>query len=195
MRAAWISTVAAIGTIVAATVMTGTASAEVTSGYQVGESVGAAQVIKVAGSELDGIPAGKELCYRCRMGSRPVVMVFARTADEKLAKLLKKLDEEIEEHQDAKLSSFVNMLGTDVDSLKKDAAEFVKVNGIERIAFVVPKDDSKNGPADYKIAPDADLTVVCFKGGKVTANHALAKGQLSDEKIDAIVEAACSMAD
>ena len=89
----------------------------------------------------------------------------------------------------------MNMLGTDVDSLKKDAAEFVKVNGIERIAFVVPKDDSKNGPADYKIAPDADLTVVCFKGGKVTANHALAKGQLSDEKIDAIVEAACSMAD
>ena len=46
MRAAWISTVAAIGTIVAATVMTGTASAEVTSGYQVGESVGAMTVTK-----------------------------------------------------------------------------------------------------------------------------------------------------
>ena len=194
MRAAWISTVVAIGTIVAATVMTGTASAEVTSGYQVGESVGAAQVIKVAGSELDGIPAGKELCYRCRMGSRPVVMVFARTADEKLAKLLKKLDEEIEEHASAKLTGFVNMLGTDPESLKKDAAEFVKLQGLERIAFVVPQ-DSANGPDDYKIAPDADLTVVCFKGGKVTANHALAKGQLSDEKIDAIVEAACSMAD
>jgi len=191
MRAAWISTVAAIG-IIAATIMTGTASAEVTSGYQVGESVGAAQVIKVAGSELDGIPAGKELCYRCRMGSRPVVMVFARTADEKLAKLLKKLDEEIEEHQDAKLSSFVNMLGTDVDSLKKDAAEFVKVNGIERIAFVVPK-EPKDGPAGYKISPDADLTVVCFKDGTVVANHALAKGQLSEPKIDAIVKAACKM--
>ena len=182
MRAAWISTVAAIG-IIAATIMTGTASAEVTSGYQVGESVGAAQVIKVAGSELDGIPAGKELCYRCRMGSRPVVMVFAR-----------KLDEEIEEHASAKLTGFVNMLGTDPDAIKKDAAEFVKLQGLERIAFVVPE-DSANGPADYKIAPDADLTVVCFKGGKVTANHALAKGQLSDEKIDAIVEAACSMAD
>jgi hypothetical protein len=121
-------------------------------------------------------------------------MVFARTADEKLAKLLKKLDEEIEEHASTKLTGFVNMLGTDAESLKKDTAEFVKQQGIERIAFVVPQ-DSANGPADYKIAPDADLTVVCFKGGKVTANHALAKGQLSDEKIDAIVEAACSMAD
>ena len=194
MRAAWISTVAAIG-IIAATIMTGTASAEVTSGYQVGESVGAMTVTKVTGNPLDGVPDGKTLCYRCKMGSRPVVMVFARTADEKLAKLLKKLDEEIEEHQDAKLSSFVNMLGTDVDSLKKDASEFVKVNGIERIAFVVPKDDSKNGPADYKIAPDADLTVVCFKAGKVTANHAVAKGELSEEKIDAIVDSACSMAE
>jgi hypothetical protein len=193
MRAAWISTVAAIG-IIAATVMTGTASAEVTSGYQVGESVGAMTVTKVTGNPLDGVPDGKTLCYRCKMGSRPVVMVFTRTADEKLAKLLKKLDEEIEEHASAKLTGFVNMLGADPESLKKDAAEFVKLQGLERIAFVVPQ-DSANGPADYKIAPDADLTVVCFKGGKVTANHALAKGQLSDEKIDAIVEAACSMAD
>ena len=43
------------------------------------------------------------------------------------------------------------------------------------------------------IAPDADLTIVCFKGGKVKANHAVAKGQLSDDKIDAIVESACAM--
>jgi len=194
MRAAWFSAVAAIGMATAATIMTGTASAEVTSGYQVGETVGAMTVTKVTGNSLDGIPDGQSLCYRCKMGSRPVVMVFARTADEKLAKLLKLLDEEIEEHQDAKLSSFVNMLGTDADSLKKDATEFVKLHGLERIAFVVP-DDSANGPAAYKIAPDADVTVVCFKGGKVTANYAVAKGQLSEEKIDAIVDSACSMAE
>jgi len=178
--------------VVAAAVVCGVASAEVTSGYQVGDSVGAMTVTKVAGNPLDGVPEGKELCYRCRMGSRPVVMVFARTADANLAKLLKKLEEEIEEHQDAKLTSFVNMLGTDVESLKKDTAEFVKVNGIERIAFVVPK-EPKDGPAGYKISPDADLTVVCFKDGTVVANHALAKGQLSEPKIDAIVKAACKM--
>jgi hypothetical protein len=168
------------------------ASAELTSGPAVGDSVGAFTVTKVAGNPADGVADGKSLCYRCKMGARPVVMVFARSADEKLAKLLKKIEEEIEEHQDAKLTSFVNMLGTDVDSLKKDTAEFVKVNGIERIAFVVP-DEPKNGPDDYKISPDADLTVVCFKDGKVVANHALAKGQLSEPKIDAIVKAACKM--
>ncbi|MFM7290564.1 MAG: hypothetical protein ACKO6B_04955 [Planctomycetia bacterium] len=192
MRTAWFRTMAAVGIAVAATALAGVARAEVTSGQQVGESVGAMTVTKVTGNTLDGVPDGKTLCYRCKMGSRPVVMVFARTADDKLAKLLKKLDEEIEEHASAKLTGFVNMLGGDAESLKKDAAESVKLHGIERIAFVVPE-ESANGPADYKIAPDADLTIVCFKGGKVQANHAMAKGQLSDEKIDAIVEAACAM--
>jgi hypothetical protein len=151
-------------------------------------------VTKVTGNPLDGVPDGKTLCYRCKMGSRPVVMVFARTADEKLGKLLKKLDEEIEEHASAKLTGFVNMLGTEPESLKKDAAEFVKLQGLERIAFVVPE-DSANGPADYKIAPDADLTVVCYKEGTVKANHAFSAGGLSDEKIDAIVHASCEMAE
>ena len=192
--AAWVKAMTAVGVVVTATVVAGVASAEMTSGHQVGESVGAMTVTKVAGNPLDGIQDGQSLCYRCRMGSRPVVMVFARSADQKLAKLLKKIEEEIEEHQDAKLTGFVNMLGTDPASLKKDAAEFVKANGLERIAFVVPEEPA-NGPADYKIAPDADLTIVCFKGGKVKANHALAKGQLSDEKIDAIVESACQMLD
>lgn len=191
MRTARLLTMAVVG-IVAAAIGAGAALAEVTSGQQVGETVGAMTVTKVTGNPLDGVPDGKTLCYRCKLGQRPVVMVFARTADAGLAKLLKKLDEEIEEHESAKLTGFVNMLGTDAESLKKDAAEFVKLHGIERIAFMVPK-DAANGPDDYKIAPDADLTVVCFKDGKVRANHAFAKGQLSDEKIDAIVEAACAM--
>ena len=65
------------------------ASAEVTSGPQVGEMVGAFTVTKVAGNAEDGVTDGKTLCYRCKMGSRPVVMVFARSADEKLAKFVK----------------------------------------------------------------------------------------------------------
>jgi hypothetical protein len=44
-----------------------------------------------------------------------------------------------------------------------------------------------------KIAPDAEVTVICYKGGKVQANHAFAKGGLSDEKIDAVVAASCKL--
>ena len=170
------------------------AQAEVTSGPQVGEQVGAFTVTKVAGNADDGVDEGKTLCYRCRMGQRPVVMVFARSADEKLAKFLKKLEEEIEEHQDTKLSAFVNMIGTDEDALKKSAADFVAKHGLTRVAFVVPT-QAKDGPDNLKIAPDADLTVVCYKEGTVKANHAFAAGGLSDDKIDALVHASCEMAE
>ena len=128
------------------------------------------------------------------MGQRPVVMVFARSADEKLAKFCKELDEEIEEHADTKLTAFVNMIGAEEESLKKSAADFVSKHGIKRVAFVVPE-DMKNGPEDFKIAPDADVTVVCYKEGEVKANHAFAAGGLSDEKIEAIVHASCEMAE
>ena len=47
------------------------ASAEVTSGPQVGESVGAFTVTKVAGNPDDGVAVGKTLCYRCKMGRGP----------------------------------------------------------------------------------------------------------------------------
>ena len=168
------------------------AQAEVTSGPQVGDSVGAFTVTKVTGNADDGVDDGKSLCYRCKMGQRPVVMVFARSADEKLAKLLKKIEEEVEEHQDEKLMSFVNMIGADSESLKKATEEFASKHGLKRIAFVVPE-DAKDGPADFNIAPDADVTVVCYREGKVKANHAFAKGGLSDDKIDAVVKASCAL--
>ena len=179
-----------------AMVVTGAAvaSAEVTSGPQVGEMVGAFTVTKVAGNAEDGVTDGKTLCYRCKMGSRPVVMVFARSADEKLAKFVKELEGEIEEHQEAKLTAFVNMIGTDEEALKKAAADFVAKHGITRVAFVVPT-QAKDGPENLKIAPDADLTVVCYREGTVKANHAFSAGGLSDEKIDAIVHASCEMAE
>jgi len=182
---------------VAAALVVGTAvvaSAEVTSGPQVGDSVGAFTVTKVTGNPDDGVDEGRTLCYRCKMGARPVVMIFARSADEKLAKLLKELDEELDEHKEDKLTGFVNMIGADADTLKKASSEFVAKHGIKRIAFVVPE-DTKDGPPDFKIAPDADVTVVCYKGGTVKANHAFAKGGLSDEKIDAVVSASCKLVD
>ena len=62
-----------------------------------------------------------------------------------------------------------------------------QIGGIKRIWL--------NSKLVYNIAPDADLTVICYKGGEVKANHAFASGGLSEEKIDAIVDASCEMAE
>lgn len=167
-------------------------AADITSGPQVGDAVGAFTVTKVTGNPDDGVDDGKTLCYRCKMGKRPVVMIFARTADAKLAKLCEKIEEEIVEHEDAKLTAFVNLLGSDAEALKKSAADLVTKHEIKKVAFVVPE-DSANGPADFKLAPEADVTVICYKEGVVTANHALAKDALCCEVIDAIVEDSCAL--
>ena len=166
--------------------------ADVKSGPQPGDSVGAFTVTKVTGNADDGVADGKSLCYRCKMGARPVVMVFARSGDESLAKLMKKIDEEVEEHQAEKLTSFVNMLGTDQASVKKATGAFVAKHSIKHIAFVVPE-DLKDGPSEFNISPEAAVTVVLYKDGTVKANHALAAGQLTEAKIDAIVADACKL--
>ena len=184
----FLTTVVALACVATA----GLAWADLVSGPQPGETVGAFTVTKVAGNATDGVSDGKTLCYRCRMGSRPVVMLFARTGDASLAKLVSELEEEIKEHEAEKLSGFVNMIGGDTDALKAAAAKFVKDNGVERMAFVVPE-DAENGPGNLNIAPEADLTVVCYKGGKVQASHAFKKGELSDDAISELVESSCSL--
>jgi len=156
------------------------------SGPQTGEGVGAYQVTKVAGAESEGVKDGSNLCYRCRMGSRPVVMVFARSADKSLAQLTKELDQVVAKNSDKKLASFVNLLGKDEDALKKQAAEFVNGNKLENVAFVVPH-DQPNGPGSYKINPEADVTVLIYREGKVVVNHTLAAGKLNDGAIKQIV--------
>ena len=168
------------------------ARAEVTSGPQVGDRVGPFDVTKVAGNPGDGWKEGQHGCYRCKTGNKPVVMVFARTADDKLATLVKKVEEEVAEHEDEKMMAFVSMIGTDAEALKKAAAEFCAKHGFARTAFVVP-DDVEHGPPDFKIAPDADVTVICYREGKVRANHAFPKGGLTDDTIDAVVEASCAL--
>lgn len=161
-------------------------AAEFKSGPQAGEMVGAFTVVKAAGAADDGVKVGDELCYRCRMGNRPMVMVFARTADAKLAALVKQLDKVVADNKEKKMGSFVSLLGDKPDDLKAAAKSFVEKNKIENIAFVVPE-ENKTGPSDYNLDEKADVTVLIYRDGKVAANHALAAGGLSDSEIKSIV--------
>jgi hypothetical protein len=129
---------------------------------------------------------GKSLCYRCKLGKRPVVMIFARKADDNLATLVKELDKVVADNTEKKAASFLNMLGGDADSQKAAAEKFITGTGTKNIAVVVPN-DSENGPTDYKISPDAEVTVLIYKDGKVSKNHALAAGALNKEAVSKII--------
>ena len=67
-------------------------AAEVKSGLQAGADIGAFYVTKVAGAEADGVKTKANLCYRCKNGKRPQVMVFTRSSDDNVVNLIDQLD-------------------------------------------------------------------------------------------------------
>ncbi len=162
-------------------------AAELTSGLQPGDLVGAFNVEKCGGALNDGREVGSNFCYRCMLGRKPTVMVFARKADKDLAKLAKELDQHIAKNSDQKLSSFINLIGSEPADLKSTARDFADKNGLENVALVVP-DDAQNGPEEFKINPEAEVTVTIYRDGKVAASHAVAPGKLTQEEIQAILK-------
>ena len=52
-------------------------AAELKSGLEPGKLIGPFDVVKCAGPD-DNVKVGSELCYRCKYGARPMVMVFSR---------------------------------------------------------------------------------------------------------------------
>ncbi len=146
---------------------------EIKSGPQPGDRIGAFDVVKCAGAADDGVDVGNKLCYRCRYGSKPMVMVFARKSDESLASLVKQLDSAVAQNSDKQLKAFVNLVGENRDAAEAAAKTFGEKNKFANVPIVVPE-ESENGPDNYGINPKAEVTVIVASGGKVTSSHAFA---------------------
>lgn len=178
MKSPLLTAVSAIALLAACT-FSSTASADeaktgLKSGPQKGDQIGAFYVTKLCGAEDDGVKEGKNLCYRCRNGGRPQVMVFTRSADAKVAKLIEQLDAAVAKNEDKELRVFVNFMGDDKDDVTDAAKKFAKVSKAKNVPFVIPN-EFENGPDNYGINSKAEVTVVMASDMSVKANHAVAK--------------------
>ena len=155
------------------------AETNVKSGLQVGA--------KVPGPfhplNINGAKAGEKNCLYCQNGANPVAMVFARDVSEPLTKLIKELDSCTAKHGDAKMGSFVVFL-SDEESLAKQLKE---VADKEKLQHTVLAIDNSAGPQNYKVAKDADVTVVLYTEGNVKANFAFKKGEMKDADVKTIL--------
>jgi hypothetical protein len=123
---------------------------------------------------------GKDpLCYRCQYGNRPVVAIFTRKVDDKVAALVKEIDSKVAKSGDKKMAAFVVVLSDDPAANEAKLKELAKKEGIK-----VPLTTFENaaGPEDYKISKDAEVTVMEWVKGKVKV-MLLAAGKLNDEGI------------
>lgn len=160
------------------------AAEELKSGPATGEPIAAFEVVKCAGAETDGVEAGKTLCYRCKYGSSPMVMVFSRTADGDVAKFVGDLDAAVAKHGDHGLKGFVNLLGAKKEDLEAKAKKLGKSN--KAVPVVVPVDFEK-GPEGYALNDEAEVTIILAKKGKVVAAHAMAAGDFNADAAKAIL--------
>ena len=110
-------------------------------------------------------------------------MVFAREINDGLTGLVKKIDAATSKHGNAHLRGFVVFCSDDKkleDRLKALAAK----ERIDRLPLTV---DDPAGPEDYKIAKDAEVTVIYYVDKTVKVNRAFRKGELNAKAIDALV--------
>lgn len=173
-------TFAALGVLALAFSSQSAQAADIESGLQVGDYPGAYYV-----EDVTGPSAGEKLCYRCRYGSRPVVNIFAREMNDNVAKLVQELDKVVGKNKDDGMSAFVVLLTDKPDAAAKGLKASAGKLGIKHTPLTVFENSA--GPGKYKIAKDADITVMMWVESDVKVNHAMKAADLNGEKIAKIL--------
>ena len=111
-------------------------------------------------------------------------MVFARDLSDPLASLVKKIDAATDKNSECKMGSFIVFLNDDeaIDQKLKDLADKEHLSKISLATL-----SSKSGPEAYKIAKDADVTVILYGKNKCAANYSFKKGEMTASDVDKIV--------
>lgn len=120
-----------------------------------------------------------------------MVTIFTRSITDDLTSLVKQIDEQVAKNGDKKLKSFVVLLSSDPDADEAKLKELAKKAGIKtgkeaNVPLTIY--DGIAGPPNYKIAEDAEVTVLHWKGLKTVVNHAYAKGKLDKAAVKDVVE-------
>jgi hypothetical protein len=105
--------------------------------------------------------------------------------------LVKQIDEQVANNTDKKLASFVVLLSDDPDADEAKLKQLAEKAGIKtgkeaNVPLTIY--DGMAGPPNYKIAKEAEVTVLHWKGQKTVVNHAYAKGKLDKAAVKEIVE-------
>ena len=149
------------------------------SGLRVGEIANMFSVRAITGPYR-----GQTLCYRCKLGNSPVICVFARRITAPLTSLFKQLDARIASGRDG-LKALVVFL---TDDPKVTAAKLEALAAQCELQHVpLTLVSNPYGPQDYKIADDAEVTILMWKGPTVRFNQAFAHGKMTEADVSRVL--------
>jgi hypothetical protein len=154
------------------------------SGLKVGEKVPTFYVRAITGPLKN-----KSVCYVCRNGDRPVVMLFVR----QITPELKTIDDEVDGHRASGLRSFAVFIAGDGKELlpQVQTLAFDEKISLPLTIAAAPSD----GSAGRSIHPDAAVTIILYRDQTVTANFAYRADELQAEQSAAVIKGIRALAD
>ena len=151
------------------------------SGVPVGKRPGPYSFLVATGPQR-----GQQTCYICEQheGGKPAAVVFARTLSDPLGKLLAGLEGAGAAKKDTGYKVWMTQLAApaDLDAL----AKWAQKQGLKTVPVGAFED--ADGPPAYKLAKDADVTVMLFVKERVVANFAFRPGELDDKAVAEVVK-------
>ena len=156
------------------------AGESIKSGPQVGENARPKPFFPL---NINGPTPNQKECLVCRNGNNPVAMIFAREPSEQLTSLITKLDAVTVKNADKNMGSFA-VFCSDAEGLDAKLKDLAKSKSLKAFTLAI---DNPTGPEPYKIAKDADITVVLYNKSKVIHNYTFKKGQLKSSDVEKIV--------
>jgi len=158
------------------------AQAPCRSGLQVGQRPGPYAALVATGSLR-----GQSHCFICETADRPAVIVFASSLSDPLGKLVYQLDRALNKHKDAELRAWVTFLSDDQASLDPKVVQWGQKHATGTMPLAVFED--LDGPPSYRLARDADVTVLLSTHQRVVANFAFRAGELTEERVTEVLRA------
>jgi hypothetical protein len=152
------------------------------SGLQPGQRPGPYAAVMATGPQR-----GQPYCLICETAGRPAVVVFARTLSDPLGKLVGGLDKALAEHKGSELRAWVTFVHADQPAFDPQVVQWGQKHAVRSVPLGVFED--AGGPPGYRLARDADVTVLLFARQKVVANFAYRSGELTEDKITEVLKA------
>ena len=148
------------------------------SGPQTGQRPGPYSFLVASGPQR-----GQQTCYVCETAEKPGVIVFARALSEPLTKILVKCDDAVIAQPKDAMKAWATILGEKTVSLEA-LGKWTKQAGLKNVPTGIFDDEV--GPPSYRLAADAEVTVLLFVDKKVVANFAFRTGEVNEEALKKI---------
>ena len=151
------------------------------SGPKVGSTIHQFFVRAVTGPHRN-----RSVCYVCRYGSRPVVMVLIQKSDPKIATLLKSLDAIVDDNRVSGLRSF-GVLVTDESARAVPILQTMAFDEKIRMPLTAAT-TAIAGSSCHNLHEDAATTVILYRDQQAVKNFAFEKGEISKRSILPLIE-------